>query len=197
MRKAEITRQTKETNISIVLNLDGSGVSKIDTGVGFLDHMLSQIATHGNMDLLIKCDGDTHIDDHHSTEDIAISLGKAFLQAIGDKKGIVRFAHAYTPLDEALSRCVIDISGRSYLVYNVAFSKDKIGNFDTELIEEFFVAFAHNAKITLHLESLYGKNQHHIAESCFKAFARALRTAVAIDENSDGKIPSTKGVLEC
>ena len=195
MRQASITRTTKETDISVSIALDGAGKADIDTGIGFLDHMLEQIAKHGLMDLSIAAKGDLHIDAHHTTEDVGITLGQAFKQALGDKKGITRYAHAYVPLDEALSRVVVDISGRPWLVWKVDFPTEKIGTFDTELVHEFFYAFAINAGLTLHVENLYGRNSHHIAETCFKALARALRTAVAIDERMGDAIPSTKGAL--
>ena len=195
MRQASITRTTKETDISVSIALDGAGKADIDTGIGFLDHMLEQIAKHGLMDLSIAAKGDLHIDAHHTTEDVGITLGQAFKQALGDKKGITRYAHAYVPLDEALSRVVVDISGRPWLVWKVDFPTEKIGTFDTELVHEFFYAFAINAGLTLHVENLYGRNSHHIAETCFKALARALRAAVAIDERMGDAIPSTKGAL--
>ena len=195
MRQASITRTTKETDISVSINIDGSGEADIDTGIGFLDHMLEQIARHGLMDVVIKAKGDLHIDAHHTTEDTGITLGQAFRQALGKKKGITRYAHAYVPLDEALTRVVVDISGRPWLVWNVDFPTEKIGTFDTELVHEFFYAFAINAGLTLHVENLYGRNAHHIAETCFKALARALRAAAAIDARMGETIPSTKGAL--
>ena len=195
MRQASITRTTKETDITVSIAIDGSGKAEIDTGIGFLDHMLEQIAKHGLMDLSIQAKGDLHIDAHHTTEDVGITLGQAFKQALGEKKGITRYAHAYVPLDEALTRVVVDISGRPWLVWKVAFPTEKIGTFDTELVHEFFYAFAINAGLTLHVETLYGRNSHHIAETCFKALARALRAAAAIDARMGGAIPSTKGAL--
>ena len=195
MRQASITRTTKETDIVVSINIDGAGKADIDTGIGFLDHMLEQIAKHGLMDLSIAAKGDLHIDAHHTTEDVGITLGQAFKQALGDKKGIVRYANAYVPLDEALTRVVVDISGRPWLVWKVDFPTEKIGTFDTELVHEFFYAFAINAGLTLHVENLYGRNSHHIAETCFKALARALRAAAAIDARMGDAIPSTKGAL--
>ena len=195
MRQASITRTTKETDIAVAITIDGSGRADIDTGIGFLDHMLEQIARHGLMDLSIRARGDLHIDAHHTTEDVGITLGQAFRQALGDKKGITRYANAYVPLDEALSRVVVDISGRPWLVWKVDFPTEKIGTFDTELVHEFFYAFAINAGLTLHVENLYGRNAHHIAETCFKALARALRAAAAIDPRMGDTVPSTKGAL--
>ena len=195
MRQASINRTTKETDIAVSIAIDGSGKADIDTGIGFLDHMLEQIAKHGLMDLSIAAKGDLHIDAHHTTEDVGITLGQAFKQALGDKKGITRYAHAYVPLDEALTRVVVDISGRPWLVWKVDFPTEKIGTFDTELVHEFFYAFAINAGLTLHVENLYGRNAHHIAETCFKALARALRAAAAIDPRMGDAIPSTKGAL--
>ncbi len=195
MRQASITRTTKETDIAVSIAIDGAGKAGIETGIGFLDHMLEQIAKHGLMDLSIRAKGDLHIDAHHTTEDIGIALGQAFKQALGEKKGITRYAHAYVPLDEALTRVVVDISGRPWLVWRVDFPTEKIGTFDTELVHEFFYAFAINAGLTLHVETLYGRNAHHIAETCFKALARALRAAAAIDARLGDAIPSTKGAL--
>ncbi len=195
MRQASVSRNTKETQISVSVNIDGSGNSRIETGIGFLDHMLEQIARHGLMDLEISARGDLHIDAHHTTEDVGITLGQAFRQALGEKKGIVRYADATIPLDEALTRVVVDISGRPWLVWKVDFPTEKIGTFDTELVHEFFYAFAVNAGITLHVENLYGRNSHHIAETCFKALARALRAAAAIDPRMGDTVPSTKGSL--
>ena len=194
-RTAQIERLTKETHIKLSLNLDGSGQSDFDTGIGFLDHMLEQIARHGLIDLSVECTGDLHIDDHHSTEDIGIVLGQAFRQAVGDKKGITRYGHAYVPLDEALSRTVIDFSGRAYLSFNAAFPTEKIGSFDTQLVMEFFQAFANNAQVSLHMDCLRGTNSHHIAETLFKSFGRAVRMAISADERMAGVIPSTKGLL--
>jgi len=195
MRSARITRTTRETDITVSLNIDGTGKSDISTGIGFLDHMLEQIARHGLMDLNVSAKGDLHIDAHHTTEDVGITLGQAFARALADKKGIARYASAYVPLDEALTRVVVDISGRPWLVWKVDFPAEKIGTFDTELVHEFFYAFAINAGLTLHVENLYGRNAHHIAETCFKALARALRAAAAMDERMQGMVPSTKGSL--
>ena len=195
MRSASISRKTKETDIEVTLTIDGTGKSDIDTGIGFLDHMLDQIARHGLMDLRVRARGDLHIDAHHTTEDVGIVLGQCFRQALGEKKGIVRYASAHVPLDEALTRVVVDISGRPWLVWKVDFPAEKIGTFDSELVHEFFYAFAVNAGLTLHVENLYGRNAHHIAETCFKALARALRTAAAIDPRAADVIPSTKGAL--
>lgn len=195
MRSARITRTTRETDITVSLNIDGTGKCDISTGIGFLDHMLEQIARHGLMDLNVSAKGDLHIDAHHTTEDVGITLGQAFARALADKKGIARYASAYVPLDEALTRVVVDISGRPWLVWKVDFPAEKIGTFDTELVHEFFYAFAINAGLTLHVENLYGRNAHHIAETCFKALARALRAAAAMDERMQGMVPSTKGSL--
>lgn len=195
MRKASVSRKTRETDVSVSVNLDGTGVSDIATGVGFLDHMLDQVARHGLIDLTIRAAGDLHIDMHHTTEDVGIALGQAVKQALGDMKGITRYADVHLPMDEALTRCAIDISGRPYLVFQAAFSGPKIGDFDTELVEEWFRAFAMNAGVTLHVANLYGSNAHHVAESCFKALARALRAAVAIDPRRADAVPSTKGSL--
>jgi len=190
-----VSRKTNETDIQVGLNLYGTGQADIDTGVPFLDHMLDQIARHGLMDLSIKCDGDTHIDDHHSVEDIGITLGQAFAQAVGDKKGFTRYGHAYVPLDEALSRVVLDLSGRPGLELNVGFTRAMIGTFDVDLIPEFFQGFVNHALVTLHVDNLRGVNSHHQAETIFKAFGRALRMAVTLDERQEGVIPSTKGSL--
>jgi len=190
-----VSRKTNETDIQVGLNLYGTGQADIDTGVPFLDHMLDQIARHGLMDLSIKCDGDTHIDDHHSVEDIGITLGQAFAQAVGDKKGFTRYGHAYVPLDEALSRVVLDLSGRPGLELNVSFTRAMIGTFDVDLISEFFQGFVNHALVTLHVDNLKGVNSHHQAETIFKAFGRALRMAVTPDERQEGVIPSTKGSL--
>ncbi len=194
-RSANVSRNTLETQISVALNLDGSGKSKFDTGIPFLEHMLEQIARHGSFDLEVSASGDLHIDDHHTVEDIGITLGQAFKQALGDKKGIMRYGHAYVPLDEALSRVVIDFSGRPGIAYRVNFTRPRIGQFDVDLIHEFFQGFANHAPATLHIDNLSGKNAHHIAETMFKAFGRALRFAVAKDERMQGVIPSTKGSL--
>ncbi|MEJ1156958.1 imidazoleglycerol-phosphate dehydratase HisB [Prosthecomicrobium sp. N25] len=195
MRSATVTRKTRETDITVALDLDGTGRSDIRTGVGFFDHMLDQVARHGMVDLEIRAEGDLHIDQHHTVEDVGIALGQAFRKALGDMRGITRYADVHLPMDEALTRCAIDISGRPYLVFQADFSRPKIGDFDTELVEEWFRAFAMNAGITLHVANLYGSNNHHIAESCFKALARALRTAVAIDPRRAHEVPSTKGSL--
>ena len=194
-RIATITRDTLETQITVAVNLDGTGESSFDTGIPFLEHMLDQLARHGLVDLEIKASGDLHIDDHHCVEDIGISLGQAYSQALGDKKGITRYGHAYVPLDEALSRVVIDFSGRPGIEYRVKYPRARIGQFDVDLIHEFFQGFANHASATLHIDNLQGKNAHHIAETVFKAFGRALRVAVSRDERIDGVIPSTKGSL--
>lgn len=194
-RIATITRNTLETQISVSINLDGTGQSSFETGIPFLEHMLDQVARHGLVDLEIKSSGDLHIDDHHSVEDIGISLGQAYAQALGDKKGIMRYGHAYVPLDEALSRVVIDFSGRPGIEYRVKYPRARIGQFDVDLIHEFFQGFANHAPATLHIDNLQGKNAHHIAETIFKAFGRALRVAVSRDERIAGVIPSTKGSL--
>jgi imidazoleglycerol-phosphate dehydratase len=194
-RIATVARDTLETRISVSINLDGTGQSSFETGIPFLDHMLDQIARHGLVDLEIKASGDLHIDDHHTVEDIGISLGQAFNQALGDKKGIMRYGHAYVPLDEALSRVVIDFSGRPGIEYRVKFPRARIGQFDVDLIHEFFQGFANHASATLHIDNLHGTNAHHIAETMFKAFGRALRFAVSSDERMAGVIPSTKGSL--
>jgi imidazoleglycerol-phosphate dehydratase len=196
MRTASLSRSTRETEISVRLDLDGHGEAEIATGVGFFDHMLTQIARHGLIDLEIKARGDLHIDDHHTVEDVGIALGQCFRKALGDKAGITRYADVTLPLDEALSRVVVDISGRPHLVFRTAFHAPKIGSFDTQLVEEWFRAFAMQAGLTPHVETFYGANDHHIAESCFKALARALRLAVALDPAQGGRVPSTKGVLE-
>lgn len=195
MRSATVERNTLETQISVSLNLDGSGKSDLSSGLGFLDHMLDQIARHGLVDLTIKAKGDLHIDAHHTVEDIGISLGQAFAKAIGDKKGIRRYGHAYVPLDEALSRVVIDISGRPEMEFDVKFSRAVIGEFDVDLIHEFFQGFVNHAMITLHIDNLRGNNSHHQAETVFKAFGRALRIAVEFDPRMSGVMPSTKGAL--
>ena len=194
-RSANVSRNTLETQINVVLNLDGSGKSHFDTGIPFLEHMLEQIARHGSFDLEVKASGDLHIDDHHTVEDIGITLGQAFKEALADKQGIMRYGHAYVPLDEALSRVVIDFSGRPGIEYRVRFVRPRIGQFDVDLIHEFFQGFANHAPATLHIDNLSGENAHHIAETMFKAFGRALRFAVARDERMAGVIPSTKGSL--
>jgi imidazoleglycerol-phosphate dehydratase len=194
-RTASIDRRTKETNISATVNLDGTGAYDIATGVGFLDHMLEQLARHGLFDITLKAEGDLHIDQHHTTEDSGIVLGQAFAQALGDKAGITRYGSCYLPMDETLTRVALDVSGRPFLVWKVDFSRSKVGEMDTELFREWFQAFAQNAGITLHVETLYGENNHHVAETCYKALARALRQAVAVDPRQSGRVPSTKGQL--
>ena len=194
-RVAEVTRNTSETQITVKLNLDGSGKTSFDTGVPFLEHMMDQIGRHGLIDLEVTCKGDLHIDDHHTTEDIGITLGQAFAQAIGDKKGVTRYGHSYVPLDEALSRVVIDFSGRPTLMHKVDYKRARIGGFDVDLFDEFFHGFVNHALVTLHIDNIKGKNAHHIAETIFKAFGRALRMALTLDERSAGVIPSTKGSL--
>lgn len=195
MRTSQVTRNTLETQVSVSLNLDGSGVAKLASGVPFLDHMLDQIARHGLVDLDISAKGDLHIDAHHTVEDIGITLGQAFAKAVGDKKGICRYGHAYVPLDEALSRVVIDLSGRPGLVFAVDFSRGMIGEFDVDLVSEFFQGFVNHAGVTLHIDNLRGKNSHHQVETIFKAFGRALRMAVEVDSRLGGAMPSTKGSL--
>ena len=194
-RTAEVSRNTAETRITVRLNLDGTGQSSLHTGIGFFDHMLEQIARHGLIDLEVHADGDLHIDGHHTVEDVGITIGQAFARAVGDKKGIRRYGHAYVPLDEALSRVVIDLSGRPGLVLNIPFTSGMIGGFDTQLTHEFFQGFVNHAGATLHIDSLRGVNAHHQCETAFKAFARALRAAVERDPRSAGTIPSTKGSL--
>ena len=194
-RIATVTRNTNETQITVTINLDGSGKTNFDTGVPFLEHMMDQIGRHGLIDLDITCKGDTHIDDHHTTEDIGITLGQAFAQAVGDKKGIRRYGHAYVPLDEALSRVVIDFSGRPTLMHRVDYKRARIGGFDVDLFDEFFHGFVNHALVTLHMDNIRGKNAHHIAETLFKAFGRALRMALELDDRMAGVIPSTKGSL--
>ncbi|MGE0769824.1 MAG: imidazoleglycerol-phosphate dehydratase HisB [Hyphomicrobiaceae bacterium] len=194
-RQATIDRSTKETKIKATVDLDGTGVYDIATGVGFLDHMLEQLARHSLIDITLKAKGDLHIDFHHTTEDSGIVLGQAVAKALGDKMGITRYASLHLPMDETLTRVALDISGRPYLIWKVAFSQPKIGEMDTELFREWFQAFAQNAGITLHVETLYGENNHHIAETCFKGLARALRAAIAIDPRQSGRVPSTKGTL--
>jgi len=195
MRKGSIKRATKETEVEVAVDLDGEGRSTVATGIGFLDHMLDLLARHSRMDIAVRAKGDLHIDHHHPTEDVGIALGQAVKQALGDMKGISRYADVHVPMDEALTRVAIDISGRPFLVFRAEFVRDKVGIFDTELVQEWFQAFAMNAGITLHVETLYGTNDHHIAESCFKGLARALRAAVAIDPRAAGEVPSTKGQL--
>jgi imidazoleglycerol-phosphate dehydratase len=195
MRTAEISRNTLETKIRVKLDLDGAGKSQLATGVGFFDHMLDQIARHGMIDLQIEAQGDLHIDAHHTVEDVGITLGQALAKALGDKKGLTRYGHAYVPLDEALSRVVVDLSGRPGLSFNVEFTRAMIGEFDVDLIREFFQAVVNHAGITAHIDNLRGDNAHHQAESVFKAFARALRMAVTADPRAGGSVPSTKGSL--
>lgn len=195
MRQVEVTRNTSETQVAITLNLDGSGLAKLNSGVPFLDHMLDQIARHGMFDLTIEAKGDTHIDDHHTVEDIGITLGQALAKALGDKAGLSRYGHSYVPLDETLSRVVIDLSGRPELEFHVPFTRARIGTFDVDLSIEFFRGFANHAGVTLHIDNLRGVNAHHQMETVFKAFGRALRMAVAIDPRALGIVPSTKGSL--
>ncbi len=195
MREATITRNTKETAIDVRLNLDGSGKYDVETGIGFLDHMLEQLSRHSLMDLHVRARGDLHIDFHHTTEDSGLAIGEAVFKALGNRVGITRFGSAYIPMDETLSRVALDISARPYLVWRVQFSKPKLGDMDTELFKEWFHAFAQAAGITLHVETLYGENNHHIVESCFKGLARALRAAITIDPRSADAVPSTKGTI--
>jgi len=195
MREGRVERKTNETEVAVRVNLDGSGDYQIDTGIGFLDHMLAQLARHALIDLEVSAKGDLHIDAHHTTEDTGIAIGQALDRALGERKGIQRYGHAYLPMDEALSRVALDLSGRAFLVWRVTFQRDKVGSFDTELFREFFQALAGNARMTLHVETLYGENDHHVAESCFKALARALRAAVEIDPRKADQVPSTKGAL--
>jgi imidazoleglycerol-phosphate dehydratase len=194
-RQASIQRSTKETKIKASVDLDGTGAYDIATGIGFLDHMLEQLARHSLIDISLEAKGDLHIDFHHTTEDCGIVLGQAVAQALADKQGIARYASIDLPMDETLTRVAVDVSGRPYLIWKVAFSQPKLGEMDTELFREFFQAFAQNAGITLHVENLYGENNHHIAETCFKGLARALRAAVALDPRQAGRVPSTKGTL--
>ena len=194
-RTAAVTRKTAETDIAVSLNLDGTGAAQLASGIGFLDHMLEQIARHGLIDLNVQCQGDLHIDGHHTVEDIGIALGQAVAQAVGDKKGICRYGHAYVPLDEALSRVVIDLSGRPGLSFHVPFTSAMIGALDTQLVQEFFQGFVNHAGVTLHIDNLRGINAHHQCETVFKAFGRALRMALAHDPRGSGVIPSTKGCL--
>lgn len=195
MRKSEISRQTAETSIRVVLELDGTGISEINTGCGFLDHMLTLFASHGRFDLTVHCAGDTYVDDHHSVEDIGICLGKAFAETLGEKRGISRYGSFLLPMDKALILSAVDISGRSCLCYQLDIPTEKIGTFDTELVEEFFLGFVRNCPMSLHIRKLAGTNSHHIVEGCFKSVARSLRAAVAIDPTAANVIPSTKGVL--
>jgi imidazoleglycerol-phosphate dehydratase len=195
MREASVSRRTAETDVAVAVALDGTGKAEISTGIGFLDHMLELLARHALIDLTVRVTGDLQVDQHHTTEDAGIALGQAVAQALGDKKGIARYACIHLPMDETLSRVALDISGRPFLVFRTAFPTEKVGAFDTELVREFFQAFAMNAGITLHVETLYGENSHHIAESCFKGVARALRTAASVDPREGGRVPSTKGAL--
>ena len=195
MRTGAVKRKTKETDVEVEVDLDGTGASNVATGIGFFDHMLDLLARHSRIDITVKAKGDLHIDHHHTTEDAGIVLGQAVAKALGDKKGIARYGFAYLPMDETLTRVALDVSGRPYLVWKVAFTRSKIGDMDTELFREWFQAFAQHAGLTLHVETLYGENSHHIAETCYKALARALRQAVAIDARQKGRVPSTKGQL--
>ena len=195
MRKGAVSRKTNETEIEVEIGLDGSGDAKIATGIGFFDHMLEQLARHSLIDMTIRAKGDLHIDDHHTVEDVGIALGQALKQALGEKRGVARYADCLLPMDEALTRVAVDVSGRPFLVFRVAFPTQKIGTFDVELVREFFQAFAMNGGLTLHIENLYGANSHHITESCFKGVARALGAALAIDPRQAARIPSTKGAL--
>jgi imidazoleglycerol-phosphate dehydratase len=195
MRQASLTRNTAETRISVRIDLDGAGQAKLDTGVPFLDHMLDQVVRHGFIDLDVHCEGDIHIDDHHSVEDVGITLGQAFAKALGDKKGLRRYGHAYVPLDESLSRVALDLSGRAGLFYYVDFARERVGGFDVDLAREFFQGFVNHAGVTLHIDNLRGDNAHHQCETIFKAFARALRLAVERDERAADVVPSTKGAL--
>jgi imidazoleglycerol-phosphate dehydratase len=195
MRKGAVTRKTKETSIEASLDLDGSGVADVSTGIGFFDHMLDQLARHSLIDMTVRAAGDRHVDDHHTVEDVGIALGQALASALGDKKGLTRYADCLLPMDEALTRVAVDVSGRPFLVFRSEFPTERIGAFDTQLVREFFQAFAGNAGLTLHIETLYGANSHHIAESCFKGVARALKAALAIDLREAERVPSTKGAL--
>jgi imidazoleglycerol-phosphate dehydratase len=195
MRKGAVARKTKETSIEVDLDLDGSGLSDVSTGVGFFDHMLDQLARHSLIDLTVRAKGDHHIDDHHTVEDVGIALGQALGQALGDKRGLTRYADCLLPMDETLTRVALDLSGRPFLIFKADFPAERIGAFDTQLVREFFQAFAANAGLTLHIETIYGHNSHHIAESCFKGVARALKMAIAIDPRQAERVPSTKGAL--
>jgi imidazoleglycerol-phosphate dehydratase len=197
MRKGAITRKTKETHLEVKVDLDGTGLANITTGIGFFDHMLEQLARHSLIDIEIRADGDLHIDQHHTVEDTGIALGQALRQALGSMAGIARFSDVHLPMDETLTRVAVDISGRPFLVFRTKFAQPKIGGFDSELVREFFQAFTTHAAMNIHVETLYGENAHHIAESAFKGLARALRAAVAIDERQRGAVPSTKGMLSC
>ena len=193
-RKAHVVRRTSETAIEVTVDLDGGGAREIATGIGFFDHMLEQLARHSGIAMTIRAEGDRHIDDHHTVEDVGIAIGQALLEAVGDKRGIARYADCHTPMDEALTRVALDVSGRPFMVFRTAFQADKIGTFDTQLVREFFTALAMNARITMHVETLYGDNDHHVAESCFKGVARAFKAALAVVEPA-GAVPSTKGAL--
>lgn len=195
MRQASVERNTKETRIRTTINLDGTGVFNVHTGIGFLDHMIEQLSRHSLIDITLEAEGDLHIDYHHTTEDCGLTLGQAFAKALGERKGIVRYGHIDLPMDETLTRVALDLSGRPYFIWRVGFSKPKLGEMDTELFKEFFQAFAQAGGLTLHIDNLYGENNHHIAETCFKGLARALRQAIAIDPRQEGVIPSTKGTL--
>jgi imidazoleglycerol-phosphate dehydratase len=195
MRSATVTRTTAETDVFVSLLIDGTGRANIKSGVGFLDHMLELLARHALFDMEVTCTGDVHVDQHHTVEDIGIALGQALLKALGDKRGIVRYAQTHMPMDETLTRVAVDVSGRPFLVFRTDFTREKIGDFDSELVREWFQAFAINAGLTLHVETLYGENAHHIAESCFKGLARTLRKALAIDPREGDRVPSTKGTL--
>lgn len=195
MRKATIARKTKETDIEVSINIDGNGIYDVQTGIGFLDHMLEQLSRHSLMDLMVRAKGDLHIDNHHTTEDTGIAIGEAINKAMSDRRGIVRYSSVTIPMDETLTRVSIDVSNRPYLVWKVNFSKPKLGEMDTELFREWFQAFAQSARVTLHVENLYGENNHHIVESCFKALARAFRTAAETDPRAGNSVPSTKGTL--
>jgi imidazoleglycerol-phosphate dehydratase len=197
MRKGAVARKTKETNVEVRVDLDGTGLANIATGVGFFDHMLEQLARHSLIDIEIRAKGDLHIDQHHTVEDTGIALGQALRQALGDMAGITRFSDVHLPMDETLTRVAVDISGRPFLVFKTKFAQPKIGSFDSELVREFFQALATHAAMNIHVETLYGENTHHVAESAFKGLARALRRAIAIDERQKGAIPSTKGLLSC
>ncbi|MBP1885467.1 imidazoleglycerol-phosphate dehydratase HisB [Sinorhizobium mexicanum] len=194
-RSGQVSRKTNETAVSVSVNIDGTGTSKIATGVGFFDHMLDQLSRHSLIDMEIKADGDLHIDDHHTVEDTGIALGQALAKALGDRRGITRYASIDLAMDETMTRAAVDVSGRPFLVWNVTFTSPKIGSFDTELVREFFQALAQHAGITLHIQNIYGANNHHIAETCFKSVARVLRTATEIDPRQAGRVPSTKGTL--
>ncbi len=195
MRTATIERKTKETSVKATVNLDGKGIYNVSTGIGFLDHMMEQLSRHSLVDITIEAKGDLHIDYHHTTEDVGITLGEAVNKALGERRGITRYGSAYAPMDETLTRVALDISGRPYFIWKVSFSKPKLGDMDTELFREWFQAFAFNSGMTLHIENLYGENNHHIVESCYKALARSLRDAISIDPRKSDDIPSTKGVL--